>query len=253
MIQLMIKNIKKRCIQRRDFKAWALNVVDETIVINIRKIRIHDHKSCGIMLRFVSKTVHHDTAEVKSIIWENEMKNLLDHAQNVMIILRTKNKILTLKVMIKYQDKKESEEKEHEKKRKFKKEDFVLIKDKIKDNQKERKLNVRWKESRMMTKKIKHDLNAWIKSLYEVNKTTKYHVNDLRSWVKRKLSEKWSTTQLISESQRNRNIDEKEKNQLIVIIQTIDEIESFRASLTFEIKRRTMIFADYSDQGALLL
>jgi hypothetical protein len=71
------------------------------------------------------------------------MKNLLDHAQNVMIILRTKNKILTLKVMIKYQDKKESEEKEHEKKRKFKKEDFVLIKDKIKDNQKERKLNVR--------------------------------------------------------------------------------------------------------------
>jgi hypothetical protein len=114
-------------------------------------------------------------------------------------------------------------------------------------------LNVRWKESRMMTKKIKHDLNAWIKSLYEVNKTTKYHVNDLRSWVKRKLSEKWSTTQLISESQRNRNIDEKEKNQLIVIIQTIDEIESFRASLTFEIKRRTMIFADYSDQGALLL
>jgi hypothetical protein len=37
MIQLMIENIKKRCIQRRNSEAWILNVIDETIVINIKK------------------------------------------------------------------------------------------------------------------------------------------------------------------------------------------------------------------------
>ncbi len=253
MIQLMIEDIRKRYIQRRDSEAWALNVVDETIAINIKRVRVHDHRSCDIMLKFVSKTIHHDIAEMKSIIWKNEMKNLFDHAQNVMIALRAKNKILILEIMIRYQNKKESEEKEHESKRKIKKENLVLVRNKVRDNQKKRKLNVRWKESRMMMKKTQHDLSAWVKSLYEVEKATRYHINDLRSWVKRKMNEEWSTTQLISEFQQNQNIDEDEKNQLITTIQTMNEIESFRASLTFEMRRRAMIFANYSDQRSLLL
>jgi predicted phage tail protein len=105
----------------------------------------------------------------------------------------------------------------------------------------------------MMMKKTQHDLSAWVKSLYEVEKATRYHINDLRSWVKRKMNEEWSTTQLISEFQQNQNIDEDEKNQLITTIQTMNEIESFRASLTFEMRRRAMIFANYSDQRSLLL
>jgi hypothetical protein len=50
---------------------------------------------------------------------------------------------------------------------------------------------------------------------------------------------------------QNQEIEEDE--QLIAIIQTYDEIESFRAFLTFEMKRETMTFADYSDQRSLLL
>lgn len=71
------------------------------------------------------------------------MKNLFDHAQNVMITLRAKNKILILEIMIRYQNKKESEKKEHESERKIKRKNLVLIRDKVKDNQKERKLNAR--------------------------------------------------------------------------------------------------------------
>ncbi len=41
MIQLMIRDIRKRCIQRRESKAWALDVTDETIAINTRKIKVH--------------------------------------------------------------------------------------------------------------------------------------------------------------------------------------------------------------------
>jgi hypothetical protein len=130
----------------------------------------------------------------------------------------------------------------------------MLIRNKIKDNQKKKKLNVRWKESRMMIMKIKHDLNIWIKSLYEVEKSTRYHVNDLKSWVERRTNEKWSTIQLINEFiSQDRNTNESDENQLMIIIQAIDENDSFRASLTIEVQREAMIFASYSDQRALLL
>ncbi len=252
MMQLMIEDIKKRCVQRENSKTWAFDVIDETIVINIRKIRVHEHRLCDIMLKFVFKIIHHDTTSTKSSIWENEMKNFSKHAQNVMMILKTKNRILALKVMTRYQDEKESKQKKH--KDKIKKKDLMLIRNKIKDNQKKKKLNVRWKESRMMIMKIKHDLNIWIKSLYEVEKSTRYHVNDLKSWVERRTNEKWSTIQLINEFiSQDRNTNESDENQLMIIIQAIDENDSFRASLTIEVQREAMIFASYSDQRALLL
>ncbi len=80
MIQLMIKNIKKKCIQKHNSKAWTLNVTNETIAINIKKIKMHEHKSCDIMLKFISKIIHHDIVLIKSSIWKNEMKNLFEHA-----------------------------------------------------------------------------------------------------------------------------------------------------------------------------
>ncbi len=253
MIQLMIENIKKRCIQRRNWETWALNVIDETIVINIRKIKIHEHKSCDIMLRFVSKIIQYDTIEIESVIWKNEMKKLSNHAQNIMIILRAENKILALKIMIKYQNKKKNEEKRQRSDNKIKKRDLILIKDKVKYNQKEKKLNVKWKEFRMIMFKIKHDLNAWVKSLYDVEKFTKYHINDLRSWVKRKLNDQWSITQLVSEFSSNQDAKKNEDATLMITVRANEQIDSFRASLTFEMKREAMIFASYSDQRSLLL
>jgi hypothetical protein len=71
------------------------------------------------------------------------MKRLSNHAQNIMIILRAENKILALKIMIKYQNKKKNEEKKQKSDDRIKKKNLVLIKDKVKDNQKRRKLNVR--------------------------------------------------------------------------------------------------------------
>ncbi len=133
MIQLMIEDIKKRCIQRRNSRAWALDVIDETITINIRRIRIHEHRSCDIMLEFVSKIMRHDIVSMKSSIWEDEMKNLSKHAQNLTMILRAENRILILKVMTKYQDEKEN--KQMKRKSNLKKRDLILIRDKVRDNQ----------------------------------------------------------------------------------------------------------------------
>jgi hypothetical protein len=111
MIQLMIKNIKKKCIQRRNSKVWTFNIIDETIAINIRKIKMHEHKSCDIMLKFISKIIHHDINSVKSFVWRDEMKNLFEHAQNILMTTRTKNKILTLKIMTRYQNEKKASKK----------------------------------------------------------------------------------------------------------------------------------------------
>jgi sugar-specific transcriptional regulator TrmB len=130
---------------------------------------------------------------------------------------------------------------------------LILIKNKIKNNQKKRKLNSRWKESRMLMMKIKHDLNIWVKSLYEVRKLIKYHINDLRSWIERKTNEKWSITQMINEISMKQDQEMKNENQLMIIVQTNDEINSFRTSLTFEVKKEAMTFANYSDQRSLLL
>ncbi len=252
LMQLMIEDIRKKCIQRETSKTWAFDVIDETITINIRKIRIHEHRLCDIMLRFVLKIIHHDTTSNESSIWENEMKNFSEHAQNVMMILKAKNRILALEIMTRYQNEKESKQQKH--KNKITKEDLVLIRDKVRDNQKKRKLNVKWKELRMMIMKIKHDLSIWIKSLYEVEKSTRYHVNNLRSWIKRKTNDEWSTAQLINELiSQDHDVDENDEKQLIIIIQTIDEIDSFRISLTIEVQREAMIFANYSDQRTLLL
>jgi hypothetical protein len=69
------------------------------------------------------------------------MKKLLEHAQSVMMILRTKNRIFALKIMTRYQDEKESKQQEH--KNKIKEKNLMLIRDKFRDNQKNRKLNVK--------------------------------------------------------------------------------------------------------------
>ncbi len=45
----------------------------------------------------------------------------------------------------------------------------------------------------------------------------------------------------------------EKENLAATIIQTYDEINSFRTSLTFEMKREAMTFANYSDQRSLLL
>jgi hypothetical protein len=42
------------------------------------------------------------------------MKNLSEHAQNVIMTTRTKNKILTLKIMTRYQDEKKANKKTQE-------------------------------------------------------------------------------------------------------------------------------------------
>ncbi len=110
----MINDIRKKCIQKRNSETWAFDVIDETIVINTQKIRIHEHKWCNNMLKFVSKIIHHDTKSVKSSIWKDEMKNLSEHAQNVIMTTRTKNKILTLKIMTRYQDEKKANKKTQE-------------------------------------------------------------------------------------------------------------------------------------------
>jgi hypothetical protein len=99
--------------------------------------------------------------------------------------------------------------------------------------------------------KIKHDLNAWVKSLYDVEKSTRYHVNDFRSWIEKRTKSNWSTTQLINKSMIQ--LEDEEKSRMIAIIQANDWIESFRASLSIEIKREVMKFVIHSNQRLWLL
>ncbi len=251
MIQLMIKEIRKRCIQRENSKAWVLNIIDETVIINIKKIRVNEHRSCDIMLNFISKIIHHDIKFIEQFIWKNEMKNLSDHEQRLMMILKVENRFLTLKTMIQYQNKKKILQKKT--KNVISEDDLILIKNKVRDNQKKRKLDSRWKKFRMIMLRTKHELNVWTKSLYDTNKMIRHHITDIRSWVEKRKDKEWSTTQLINELSQHQDVDEDEENQLMIIIQTNDEIDSFRASLTFEMTRKAMIFADYSNQRSLLL
>jgi hypothetical protein len=249
MIQLMIEEIKKRCLQRETSKAWALDVTDETIVINTRRIRVHEHRSCDIMLSFVSRTIHHDTRSVEQSVWEDEMKNLSSHEQSMLMTLREKNRFLTLKTMTQYQNKRESQQ--DEVRDTINERNLMLIRNKARNNQKDRKLNSRWKKLRMIMRKTSHELSAWIKSLYEVRKTTRHHVNDIRLWTKRSRDEEWSIAQLMSESRFEQ--ERKNESQISTMIQTYDEIDSFRASLKFEVSREKMRFADFSSQRALFL
>jgi hypothetical protein len=62
------------------------------------------------------------------------MKNLSEHAQNIMMTTKAKNRILTLKIMTRYQDEKKSKQKER--KNKIKKENLILIRNKIRNNKK---------------------------------------------------------------------------------------------------------------------
>jgi hypothetical protein len=69
------------------------------------------------------------------------MKNLSNHEQRMMMTLRTENRFLALKTMTQYQDK--IEERQKKNKNTIKKDDLILIKNKMRDNQKSRKLNLR--------------------------------------------------------------------------------------------------------------
>jgi hypothetical protein len=57
------------------------------------------------------------------------------------MLTKTKNKILTLKIMTRYQNEKKNKQKEH--KNKIKERNLMLVKNKVKNNQKRRKLNLR--------------------------------------------------------------------------------------------------------------
>jgi hypothetical protein len=71
------------------------------------------------------------------------MKNLSEHAQNIMMSLRAENRILALEMMTRYQDEREKKNERKNRDERIKKEDLVLIRNKIRDNQKRRKLNAR--------------------------------------------------------------------------------------------------------------
>lgn len=58
---------------------------------------------------------------------------------------------------------------------------------------------------------------------------------------------------MINEISMKQDQEMKNENQLMIIVQTNDEINSFRTSLTFEVKKEAMTFANYSDQRSLLL
>jgi hypothetical protein len=69
------------------------------------------------------------------------MKKLSAYEQEMMMTLRAENRILALETMIRYQNIVETMQKSH--KATFQEGDLVLMRDKARDNQKERKLNVR--------------------------------------------------------------------------------------------------------------
>jgi hypothetical protein len=69
------------------------------------------------------------------------MKNLSDHEQRLMMILKVENRFLTLKTMIQYQNKKKILQKKT--KNVISEDDLILIKNKVRDNQKKRKLDSR--------------------------------------------------------------------------------------------------------------
>jgi hypothetical protein len=50
-----------------------------------------------------------------------------------------------------------------------------------------------------------------------------------------------------------RNIKDEENASLLIMIQTYDEINLFRVSMTFKVNRKKMKFATYSNQRTLFL
>ncbi len=70
------------------------------------------------------------------------MKNLSEHAQEIMMTLRAKNRIITLKILTRYQNEKEFKQKSLIEDR-IKEKDLILIKNKVRNNQKKKKLNAR--------------------------------------------------------------------------------------------------------------
>lgn len=105
----MMKNTKKIYNQKIDTKYWRWNESDGVLFLNIKKIKVHDHRSCDLMLNFEFKLIHHNTKPLNPLLWENK-KTLFSYAQHVIIIFRNKKQILKTKTLNYYPKKLEQQQ-----------------------------------------------------------------------------------------------------------------------------------------------
>jgi hypothetical protein len=63
--------------------------------------------------------------------------------------------------------------------------DLVLVRDKVLDGQRGRKLDPKWKGPRIVESVSEHGLSALVKELYGEGKTRRYHVDDLKQYLGR--------------------------------------------------------------------
>jgi hypothetical protein len=185
-VQLMMSQLRKRSIDSGlQTPPWGTYVPESTASINTRLIRVHGYSPAQILLGYTPKLLHLDppgeghTAPVD----KEDLERLPAHQYRIAWSLRSKRRELAMWALVTHQM---GTERGRPKPRYTPEPgDLVLVRDKIIDGQKGRKLEARWKGSRLVDRVSEHGLSATIRELYGEGVTRRYHVNDLKAYVKR--------------------------------------------------------------------
>ena len=145
------------------------------------------------MLEFESQLRHYDTIllSIFSIIDES----LSEHQYQLFTTLRDEQRLLEEEVASYIHN---YEQQTKRKQRISKKDDLIMIRNHAVNNQKNRKFESRWLESKLLIKWIKNDKSEWIKELHEVNEIKRYHFDDMIFYYDRQNLEEIFSKELFS-------------------------------------------------------
>lgn len=175
VIQKMLSIISKFNIKRATINSWFLLIRDHVLTMNTKNTRIHEYTASQIMLGFEPKQIHFNTLSIVLFNLKHVEETLSSHQYQIFSTLKDEPR-LTICETASYIH--EYEKRLHKKQRISRKEDLVLIRNHVVDDQHERKLKSRWLGPRLLQNwtSFRSDL---IRELHDEGKAKRYHIDDI--------------------------------------------------------------------------
>jgi hypothetical protein len=182
-VQMMMSQIRKRSIESGiDHPTWANYVTEATIAMNTRLIRIHGYSPAAILLGFTPTLLHLGMIPAEPVN-EGDLDDLPAHQYQLAETLQSERRELAMWALTSHQTKTES--KRRQGRYLPKQGDLVLVRDKVLDGQRGRKLDPKWRGPRLVVSVSGHGLSASVKELYGEGRARRYHIDDLKPYVTR--------------------------------------------------------------------
>ncbi len=187
-VQEMIEYLWIRSMKKENTFNWNANVKDEMFFMNTKSVRIYEYFFLKLMLRYESQKLYFDIKLITQSISKSKevqsmkIKKASTHQRQIYLALRSERRQMIRELMfyVVYHHFKRNRVQ-----RLLKKRNLMIVWHHVVDNQRGRKLESRWLESRLLISLTSSENSRHMQQLHEDETIKRYHLNDILLYKER--------------------------------------------------------------------